>query len=94
MMVKRVTGKYDEQKYRSISKVRRKKNRIIQPVDAVVFENFDSEENDPKAIEQKILSEIINRIPDEVVSEKIKKLMQSYESIDDALIDKLIMEEL
>jgi len=94
MMVKRVTGKYDEQKYRFLSKVRRKKNRVIQPVDAFVFENHDSEENDPKALEQKILKEIIQRIPDEVVKEKIKKQMQSYESKDDAIIDKLIMEEL
>jgi hypothetical protein len=94
MMIKRVTGNFDEQKYRFNDKRLRKKNHYIQPVDAVVFEKHDSKDDDPKISEQIILSEIIKMIPDEVVCEKIEKQMKSYESIDDALVDKLIMEEL
>lgn len=94
MNVKSVTGNYDEQNYRFNIRRLRKKSRFNEPIDSVIFEKHDSNEKDPEINEQKVLLEIIKQIPDEVVSEKIEKQMKAYDSVEDALVDKLIMEEL
>ncbi|HON12118.1 MAG TPA: hypothetical protein PLE24_14720 [Chitinispirillaceae bacterium] len=70
-----------------------RKKKLKRPLDAFIIVGGSERRNDPGP-GLAFLRDFIELLPDEQVREKINNLRDSYENIDDFLIDKLIIEEL
>ncbi len=77
-------GKSKRLKYRSI-----KRNR---PIDAVTFDAVEL--SGQKDESYSWLASYINEIPDTVIRERARAFRDSFESIEDFLADKLIIDEI
>jgi hypothetical protein len=65
-----------------------------RPQDVMTFEMVDFSDSTSEKLEIQRVASIITSLSDDHVNERIRKLRNSYSDIDDAIIDKLIMEEL
>lgn len=95
MLIEKISNNFDERRepfklVRSLKKVNR--NR---PMDAVAFDSTPSGTgHNSRDCEKSWLETYVALIPDEDVKERMKKFTDSFESVDDCIIDKLIIEEL
>jgi len=78
----------DEQGHKNL-----KKRGLKRPLDVVLIDETRRDKNNLNS-NHASLHKFIDQMSDEQVREKIKNLRDSYDSIDDFLIDKLIIEEL
>lgn len=66
-----------------------------KPIDALTFDTFHSTKSDERNTnEYNWLCSMVRSMPDEEVARRMKKTRSSYSTIDEALIDKIIMESL
>jgi hypothetical protein len=66
-----------------------------RPIDAVTFDTFHSTESAQRnANDYNWLCSMVRSMPDEEVARRMKKTRSDYSTIEDALVDKLIMEGL
>ena len=71
----------------------KRKNALIHPVEAITFDTVEiSEETENEVSQIEMLVELINKMSDREVAGRIKKYRDSFETIDDALVDKLFIE--
>ncbi len=97
MEIERISNNLYDQKgqYRKYSRTRNKKNTAShsQPLDAVVFDIENSKNYElQKQQDRLMLKAYINTLPDEYVYKRMRRFKNSFNEIDSALIDKLIME--
>lgn len=65
----------------------------VKPIDALAFDTSKSTQNvEPQPDDYKWLCSMVRSMPDEEVSRRMRKTRSSYTTIDEALVDKLIME--
>ena len=92
MQIERIHDKYDQrgQMYDARKPVRPRQ----KPIPAVMFDNVDLSGDKSASDEKALLLSYIKSIPEEEVKERMRNLRDSYEDIDDGLIDRLLIEEL
>jgi hypothetical protein len=77
------------------ARILRKKNVARQIIDAVSFESFKPVNPElQQKQERQYLVSYINSLSDEEVNRRMKDYKNSFDEIDNALIEKLIMEAL
>lgn len=83
------------QKYSQAKIVRKKDTAQSVPVDAVVFQKIEKNDQiDQERMERMKLADYINNLPDEEVSRRMKQFNRSFDNIEAAIAEKLIMESL
>ncbi len=80
------------------------RNRIIssrngdglsRPIEALTFDSVDLSGNLPETRnEYKWLNDLVSGLPEKYTKRKMKEYLNSFPTIDDAVVEKLIMEEL
>ncbi len=78
----------EKQSHRNLNK-----RGLSRPLDVVIIDEMRRDKNNLNS-NHASLHRFIDQMSDEQVREKIKNLRNGYDSIDDFLIDKLIIEEL
>jgi hypothetical protein len=72
-----------------------KQNKPRKPIDAVTFESFTQINENPSHEENyKWLHTFIKDMSDSTVNERIKEFRDSFDLVDDGIVEMLIMEEL
>lgn len=73
----------------------RKQSGKSAPIDAFTFDkvSFTEKASETSNTVDNLIS-YIKSMPEDVMRDRVKKMIRDYESLDDALIDKIIMEEL
>ena len=84
-----------KERIRASRKILRKylQHQQVHPIDAITFDTFEP----TKVVERKPddyqwLAAMVRSMSDEEVSRRMRKIRSTYTTIDEALVDKLIME--
>jgi hypothetical protein len=82
--------------YKKLKNMRvQKKQQALQPIDALIVDEHNSKTSKEKNHDTVVmLTSYINALSDDDVNGRIKEFNHSFEHLDDAIVEKMIMESL